>query len=109
MSIGKKRYWLIAYDIAEPRRLMKVHKCVKKVGVPIQYSVFLARMTHPEIKGLMEDLSAIIHPRSDDVRAYMIPESIQVDCLGQNPFPDGIMLLDGNDMDRFINGKPRRE
>ena len=36
--------WLVCYDIAEPRRLARVWRAVREFGVPLQYSVFWARL-----------------------------------------------------------------
>ena len=70
--------WLVCYDIAEPRRLARVWRAVREFGVPLQYSVFWARL---DGIGLGEALGAIatrIDPRADDVRLYPLLENVQI-------------------------------
>ena len=40
---------LLCYDIRDPKRLQKVHREVKKVGMPLQYSVFYIEMNNDEV------------------------------------------------------------
>ena len=41
MSYTERRNWLVAYDIASPRRLARVHRYLKRHAIPVQYSVFV--------------------------------------------------------------------
>jgi CRISPR-associated protein Cas2 len=86
--------WLVCYDIAEPRRLARVWRAVREFGVPLQYSVFWARLDNI---GLGEALAAIatrIDPRADDVRLYPLPENGQITGLGRGVVPLGVDLGD---------------
>ena len=56
-------WYLIAYDITEPRRLRRLHQCLRKQGIPMQQSVFLVRRDTREIEGLMDELNAHIDRR----------------------------------------------
>jgi CRISPR-associated protein Cas2 len=38
MAINKPQTFLLAYDIADPERLVRVHRTCRHWGVPIQYS-----------------------------------------------------------------------
>ena len=31
--------WLVTYDISDKKRLTRIHKALKKEGIPVQYSV----------------------------------------------------------------------
>ncbi|HFQ90150.1 MAG TPA: CRISPR-associated endonuclease Cas2, partial [Desulfobulbus sp.] len=41
MAKPRKQWYLLAYDIRNPRRLQRTHAFVKKLGIPLQKSVFL--------------------------------------------------------------------
>lgn len=83
--------YLICYDIADPRRLQRVHRILSKVALSIQYSVFLAPFTSRELDRLWATLATEIHPKQDDLRAYPIaPETLLL--RGPSLFPDGILL-----------------
>lgn len=85
--------WLIAYDIADPRRLGRVHRLLKKVAMPIQYSVFLAWLTERQLTRLVAQLHECIDTREDDVRLYHLPVSTDLIRLGRQWLPDGVQLL----------------
>lgn len=86
--------WLACYDIAEPRRLVRVWRAVREFGVPVQYSVFWARL---DAVGLNRALAAVarrIDPRADDVRFYPLPDNVQITGLGRDVLPLGIDFAD---------------
>jgi CRISPR-associated endonuclease Cas2 len=69
MAAGKS-WHLVAYDIGAPKRLQKVHRYLKKTGIPVQYSVFLVYVTRAELDALSIDLSALLDLKVDDLRLY---------------------------------------
>ena len=44
-----RRRYLIAYDIAEPRRLRRVCKTMEEYGDRLQYSVFICDLSRSEL------------------------------------------------------------
>lgn len=62
----RNRY-LVAYDIADDRRLRLVHRCVLGFGHPLQYSVFICDLTPRELIALRTGLRDIIDHRSDAI------------------------------------------
>jgi CRISPR-associated protein Cas2 len=86
--------WLVCYDIAEPRRLARVWRTVKEFGVPLQYSVFWARLDEPGVGAALGAIARRIDPRRDDVRLYPLPENVQVTGLGHDIVPIGVDLGD---------------
>jgi len=40
---------LVAYDIADPKRLYQVHKRMRGFGDPLQYSVFVCLLSPKEL------------------------------------------------------------
>lgn len=62
----RNRY-LVAYDIADGRRLRLVHRCITGFGDPLQYSVFVCDLTHRELIALRFALRDIIDHRQDAI------------------------------------------
>jgi CRISPR-associated protein Cas2 len=93
MAAGKSILHLLAYDIADPRRLVRVHRTVRNVGVPLQYSVFLVPGTAAEIDRLLVEIDDIIDPRQDDIRVYPLPQKPDVVHYGRQWLAPGSNLL----------------
>jgi CRISPR-associated protein Cas2 len=92
MAIHRPRTYLVAYDIADPKRLGRVHRLMVRAAAPLQYSVFVTRASDDEIDHLLDDVDGLIEPTEDDVRAYPIPERTEVVMLGRQRMPEGIIL-----------------
>ncbi len=92
MSATESKTWLVAYDIREPRRLRRVHRYLKKQGMPAQYSAFTVDAHDGQIAAILHALSGIIDIRADDVRAYHLPVQCPVWKLGAQDWPDGVYL-----------------
>ena len=100
--------WLIAYDITDPRRLRRVHRLVKRHGIPLQYSLFIAWLDRREVASLAAALRGMIDVRHDDVRLYALPTVGEVSTLGQQWLPAGIDLYEhGIRLFGDVSGKPR--
>ncbi len=84
--------WLICYDIANPRRLGRVHRATARFAIQVQYSVYWARLDRPALDAALASLARLIHPREDDVRFYPLPENLVVYPMGRALFPEGIRL-----------------
>ncbi len=65
-------FYLVAYDIAHPKRLKKIHRTLRKRGLPVQYSVFLCKASHSQMVRILDELEPLIEPTQDDVRAYPV-------------------------------------
>lgn len=90
---GGRRAWLLCYDIADPRRLQRVHRFVVQRGLRIQYSVYLVDMDRTAFLRMLEGLSRLVHHRCDDVRLYPVPRRCLAETLGQPLLHSGITLL----------------
>ena len=93
---------LLAYDIANPKRLTRVHRCLKRWGVPLQYSVWLVPGQPEDIQRLLQQLKALIVAGEDDIRLYALPKRPQVDCLGRARFQPGVLLLGSASVDQAL-------
>lgn len=61
------RTYIVAYDIADPKRLRRVHKTVKQYGKSLQFSVFLCELSQNRRMQLEIALSEIIKGGEDQV------------------------------------------
>ncbi len=89
---------LLCYDIRDPKRLQRVHNCVKKVGLAMQYSVFYLEMSNADLTQLLNRLLTIIDSSRDDIRVYAISRFEDITLMGASMLADGVQL--------FVDGKP---
>lgn len=86
--MARTRY-LVAYDIADPRRLRLVHACVTGHGTPLQYSVFVCDLTDIELIGLRTKLRDIIHHTADSIAIIRLGrpggDSYRFEFMGARP------------------------
>lgn len=92
MAVNNVRGWLICYDIANPKRLARLHRFLKRFAQPVQYSVFYYEGSAAQLGRRMQDIAARINPRDDDVRAYPIPNPPLLHTLGRGVLPSGVLL-----------------
>ena len=59
--------YLVTYDIANDRRLAKVHKTMRGFGDHLQYSVFECQLNQTDLARCRHLLSEIIHHKEDQV------------------------------------------
>ncbi len=62
-----RRRYLIAYDIADPRRLQRVIKLMEGCGTRLQYSVFLCDLSRAELITWRQGIDDLIELREDSV------------------------------------------
>ena len=89
---------LLCYDIRDSKRLKRVHNCVKKVGLALQYSVFYLEMSNADVTQLLNRLSNIIDDSRDDIRLYAISRFEDIALLGASLLADGVQV--------FTHGQP---
>jgi CRISPR-associated protein Cas2 len=69
----KKFNFLVCYDISCPKRLSKISKCLERVSIRIQKSIFFyPDVEFKSIKELIEKLNTLIKNDEDDIRIYKI-------------------------------------
>jgi CRISPR-associated protein Cas2 len=102
MAANKPRLHLLAYDIADPRRLVRVHRAVRAFGMPLQYSVFIVPGTAATIDALVAELNGIIEPSEDDIRIYPLPAKPDITHYGRQWLADGIHLLGDDPLGSLI-------
>lgn len=72
---------LIAYDIADSRRLSRVARICADYGVRVQYSLFECRLEEDELDTLWRRLLKEIDEREDRLVAYKIDARCARDTL----------------------------
>jgi CRISPR-associated protein Cas2 len=85
--------FLICYDICDPKRLRRVHKAVRDVGLPVQFSVFLADLKQVELDTLVETLSRLIEASEDKVSFYHLTAAKEKICLGLPSLSNNLLLF----------------
>lgn len=83
--------WLIAYDIADPRRWRRVHAAVTDEGFRLQYSLYWLPGDTRRARALAATLDRSIDPRSDDVRFYAFPDTAWCRLWGPKPWGEGVV------------------
>ena len=92
MAVNARRLWLITYDIANPKRLTRLHRFMVKQATPVQYSVFCFEGSAAAMGQLMAAIETRIDKKADDVRGYLLPEPLQLVTLGRGALPGGVLL-----------------
>ena len=95
MALSTRRDWIIAYDIADSRRLQRVHRFLCGEAVPIQYSVFLFTGSAAQLGRLFQGLEKLIMHAEDDVRGYPLCDGYSVENLGCGILPEGVLFSIG--------------
>lgn len=67
-----KSWYIIAYDIREPKRLRRLHYFLKKKAIALQNSVFIVRADRSYLTHIEQRLKTFINFHDDDVRIYPV-------------------------------------
>lgn len=59
--------YVVGYDIADPKRLRKVHELMLGWGEPLQFSVFRCELNPRELVTLRAELNELINDQADQV------------------------------------------
>ncbi len=93
MSDQSKRPYLVAYDIADPKRLCRVHKILTRYAVPVQYSVFIGTFTPTNLEALKKELVQAMENDEDDIRMYPISRNADPITIGRHFLPEDVLLF----------------
>ena len=97
--------WLLAHDIADPKRLQKVWRLMRKEGLPLQYSLYLLHGDRQRVQRLLDQLIPIIDSKRDDLRIYPLGENTRLWGLGTQ-FNEGGNALTDEIIDRLRRHTP---
>jgi len=70
--MSQSSWYMIVYDIADEKRLRKVHRVMKNYGLPVQQSVFFYPGSQKSVNGLLDKIAAVMSLEDDDLRAYPV-------------------------------------
>lgn len=96
--------WLVAYDIAEPRRLGRIGRLSARHAVRVQQSLYLHLSGDAAFDAFWLLLAAEIEPREDDIRAWRLTENTAVWVMGRSPLPPGAALCVNGNAQRLLQG-----
>lgn len=79
-----KDYFLVAYDISDPKRLQKVYKKLKGFGAHLQLSIFECHLTPREIVLMRDALEKLIKHDEDRLLIIRCCPSCKenIECIG---------------------------
>jgi CRISPR-associated protein Cas2 len=63
--MGDARWWLVSYDIRDPKRWRKAVKLVAGCGVRLQLSVFRCWLNRAQMERLRWELTELLEPEDD--------------------------------------------
>ena len=87
---------VVAYDIPDDRRRLKVAKVLLGYGERMQYSVFECRVTKVEYLRMKERLDELIEPEEDAISFYFLCESCRgkIERIGgRRPLPEDAIFI----------------
>ncbi len=79
--------YLVAYDVATPRRLKAALKLVRRYATGGQRSVHELYLTPAECQGLIEDMSALLQADTDRLLLLKLDPRSRVHTLGRAVAP----------------------
>jgi len=93
----ERSFYLLTYDIADPKRLAKVAKYMESIGDRVQDSVFEAYLTPPEVEKLLKKMEKLMAMKEDSLRLYVLcppcRERVRTVGLGQVTPPPGVTVV----------------
>ncbi|MCS6864258.1 MAG: CRISPR-associated endonuclease Cas2 [Gemmataceae bacterium] len=100
--------YLIAYDIAHPRRLRRVARRLERHALRCQKSVFWYTGTLQSLHALLDELAALIDPDADVVQAWPVGATVPVEGFfcGQPRLAVGPALVVAGSFRRVVTPPP---
>lgn len=81
---------IVAYDIADPRRLNRVAKIIKDYGVRVQKSIFEVKVEQKQFNKMKTRVEKVIENKEDGVKYFPLCEKCAgtIEIIGQGVFID---------------------
>lgn len=87
--------FLIAYDIADPRRLRRVARTMEQHAIRVQKSVFLAQTDWAGVAAILDEVTPLIEPDEDVVQAWRLASdqsSEGLSCGAVTPLAPSVLV-----------------
>lgn len=68
----EKQFVVVAYDVSDDRRRVRLHHLLEGYGDPVQYSVFECQLQRREIEKMKRAVRRVIRQSLDQVRYYYL-------------------------------------
>lgn len=83
--MGKRAFYLAAYDIRDDKRRAKIAKIMESMGARVQGSVFEIWLDEPELELLQKRCIQVMKVETDSLRIYYLCQSCyqKVKIIGQ--------------------------
>jgi CRISPR-associated protein Cas2 len=85
-------HYLVCYDIANPKRLGRVHRIAVKHAALLQYSVYYLIGSKSDLDKMLSEIQEVIDDREDDVRGYTVEPLSEAIRVGVCWLPEDIYL-----------------
>ncbi len=65
-------WYLIAYDVRDPKRLQRLHRYLSRRSTALQHSLYLYNEREQNISDLLSEMQQFLRGHEDDLRLYPI-------------------------------------
>lgn len=93
----ERAFYLLTYDIADPKRLAKVAKAMEAIGERVQDSVFEAYLSPAELEKVVKKVERLMELKEDSLRVYALcaacRERVRTVGVGRVTTPPGLMVV----------------
>lgn len=95
--MSERFFYLLTYDIADPKRLVRVAKVMEASGERVQDSVFEAYLNEEELERLLKKVQRVMELEEDSLRVYFLCGSCRgkIRCIGVGKVtpPPGLLIV----------------
>ncbi len=95
--MAERGFYILTYDIVDDKRRIKIAKIMESMGDRVQYSVFEAYLTPPELQKLLKRVGKVMMTKEDSVRVYFLcnacREKVRTEGQGKVTPPPGVMIV----------------
>ena len=70
--MAQRSFYVIAYDVVNDRRRLKIARLLERYGERVQYSVFEMYLSDQEWQQVQKNLQRLLNTQEDSVRVYRL-------------------------------------